>query len=202
MGGVEMSSLAVQPRYTPQEYLALERAATEKSEYVNGEIYAMAGTSKRHNRITVNLLRKLSTQLDGRPCEAYIIDIRVKVSETGMYTYPDLTVICGDVQVEDDHEDILLNPTLIVEVLSPSTEAYDRGEKFAHYRKIPSLTDYLLVAQDRIHVEHFVRQGNQWLLSEYDDLEAAFDLTAIGCRLTLRDIYDKITWPIEKGADA
>jgi Uma2 family endonuclease len=192
-----MSSLAIQPRYTPQEYLARERAATEKSEYVNGEIYAMAGASEWHNLIAVNLLFAFKGQLRERPCKTYTSDMRVKVSETGMYTYPDVTVACGDVQFEDAHHDTLLNPTLIVEVLSPSTENYDRGKKFARYRKIASLTDYLLVAQDRIHVEHFVRQGPWWRFSEYDDPAATFDLTAIGCRLTLRDIYDHISFPVE-----
>jgi Uma2 family endonuclease len=199
-----MSSLAIQEHYTPQEYLALERAAIQKSEYVNGEIYAMAGASGRHVRIMCNIVAELNGQLKGSPCAVYGSDMRVKVSETGMYTYPDVTVACGDVQFEGAHHDTLLNPTLIVEVLSPSTEDYDRGEKFAHYRKIASLNDYLMVAQDRIHVEHFVRQGPWWRFAEYDDLEATFDLTAIGCRLMLRDIYDKISFPVagEKGTGA
>src|SRR5690242_1556857 len=145
------------PRYTPEEYLAHERQAEHKSEYIAGQIIAMSGASRAHNRISVNLLRVLSSQtLDG-PCETYGSDLRVKVSARGMYTYPDVTVVCGRQEFEDAQVDTLLNPTLIVEILSPSTEAYDRGAKFGYYRALPSLREYLLVAQDQVLLEHYVR---------------------------------------------
>ncbi len=154
-----MSSTAVQPRYTPEQYLALDRKADYKSEYINGHVIAMAGASRRHNLIAGNLYREVSQQLRGRPCEAYISDMRVKVGLTGLYTYPDVVMVCGDIHFEDGDNDTLLNPTAIVEVLSTSTEAYDRGEKFAHYRRLESLQEYLLVAQDKVRIEYYVRQG-------------------------------------------
>ena len=166
-----MSTLA-QQYYTPEEYLALERKAEYKSEYINGEIYAMSGASRAHILITVNLTRELSTQLRGRPCEVYASDMRVKVSPTGMYTYPDVAAVCGEARFEDGQVDTLTNPSVIIEVLSPSTEAYDRGEKFAHYRKLQSLAEYVLVAQDKMRVEHFARhgeRGEQWVLTEISD---------------------------------
>src|SRR6476661_5007696 len=141
--------------YTSDQYLALEREAEYRSELVNGQIYSMSGASREHNLITTNLSREISTQLRGKPCETYSSDMRVKISPTGMYTYPDVTVACGEPRFEDDHVDTLLNPTVIVEVLSPSTEAYDRGEKFAHYRKLDTLSDYVLISQDKARVEHF-----------------------------------------------
>ena len=148
-------------RCTPEEYLARERQTSGKSEFYGGEIFAMTGASRWHNLIVSNILRELSSQLKGRPCVAYPSDMRVKVSTTGLYTYPDVVVVCGDEQFEDTEQDTLLNPTLIVEVLSPSTVRYDRVEKSAHYRKLDSLQEYLLVAQDRPHVEHYARQSSQ-----------------------------------------
>lgn len=189
-----MPSLA-QPRSTPEHYLVLERRATERSEYVNGHIFAMAGASRQHNLITGNVFGELRAQLRGRPCEAYINDMRVKVSATGLYTYPDVAALCGEPHFEDTHVDTLLNPSVIVEVLSNSTEAYDRGEKFAHYRRLESLTDYVLIAQDKIRVEQYVRQGDQWVLSEISDLGGVVRLSAIGCEVALRDIYDKVEFP-------
>src|SRR5439155_11928006 len=186
-----MPSVAMQPRYTPEEYLALERKADYKSEYANGQVIAMAGVSRSHNLIAGNLYREVSQQLRGRPCEAYISDMRVKVSRTGLYTYPDVVVVCGEIHFEDVHNDTLLNPTMIVEVLSASTEAYDRGEKFAHYRRLESLQEYLLVAQDKVRIEHYVRQGTKWVLSELSDLNDTVPLATIDCAITLRDVYDK-----------
>lgn len=187
-----MSSQAKQ-RYTPEEYLALERQAQCKSEYYAGEIFAMAGASRWHNLIVTNVVREISLQLKGRPCTTYPSDMRVKVSPTGLYTYPDVTVVCGDAQFEDTQQDTLLNPTLIVEVLSESTEAYDRGGKFAYYRKLPSLLEYVLIAQTKPHVEHYVRQpDNRWLLAEADQLHDAIHLPSIDCRLALAEVYDKV----------
>lgn len=182
-----------QKRYTPEEYLALERAAQCKSEYYAGDIFAMAGASRWHNLIVTNVLRELSLQLKGQPCTTYPSDMRVKVSPTGLYTYPDVTVVCGEAQFEDNQQDTLLNPTLIVEVLSDSTEAYDRGGKFAHYRKLASLMEYVLIAQTKPHIEHYVRQpDNRWLLSEADSLSDTVHLPSIDCRLALAEVYDKV----------
>jgi len=187
-----MPSTAMQPHYTPEEYLMLERKADYKSEYVNGQIIAMAGASRIHNLIAGNLYREVSQQLRGRPCEAYISDMRVKVSHTGLYTYPDVVVVCGEIRFEDVDNDTLLNPTVIVEVLSTSTEAYDRGEKFAHYRRLESLQAYALVAQDQVRIEHYVRQGAQWVLSEASTLDETVLFAAIDCDVALRDVYDKV----------
>jgi Uma2 family endonuclease len=159
---------------------------------MDGQIMAMAGASRMHNLIAGNLYREVSQQLRGRPCEAYISDMRVKVSPTGLYTYPDVVVVCGDIRFEDDHHDTLLNPTVIVEVLSASTEAYDRGDKFAHYRRLEALQDYLLVSQDKVRVEHYVRQGVLWVLSEASMLDETVHLASIGCEVALRDIYEKV----------
>lgn len=178
---------------TPQEYLAIERQAEYKSEYFNGQVFAMSGASKRHNLITGNVLAELHAQLKKRPCTIYPSDMRLKVNATGLYTYPDVTVVCDEAQFDDDQQDTLLNPTVIVEVLSKSTEAYDRGEKFEHYRKLPSLAEYILIPQDKYHVEHYVRQpDNQWLLSETDSLQDTIQLPSINCYLAMADVYDKV----------
>lgn len=189
-----MPSLA-QSRYTPEHYLTLERQAKHRSEYINGSIVAMAGASRQHNLIAGNVFGELRTQLRGRPCEAYINDMRVKISVTGLYTYPDVAALCGEPQFEDSHVDTLLNPSVIVEVLSESTEAYDRGEKFAHYRRLESLRDYVLIAQDKVRVEHYVRQGDQWVLSEANALTSTIHLSSINCKLALRDIYERVEFP-------
>jgi Uma2 family endonuclease len=187
-----MSSQA-QKHYTPEEYLALERQAPCKSEYYAGEIFAMAGASRWHNLIVANVVGELRSQLKGRPCATYPSDIRVKVSPTGLYTYPDVTVVCGEAQFEDNQQDTLLNPTLIVEVLPESTEAYDRGGKFAHYRKLAFLMEYVLIAQTKPHIEHYVRQpDNRWLRVEADSLHNAVHLASIDCRLALAEVYDKV----------
>jgi Uma2 family endonuclease len=184
-----------QPLVSPTEYLALERSAREKSEYINGRIYAMAGASRLHNLIVANILRELGTQLRGRPCEAYANDMRVKVQRTGMYTYPDVVALCEEPRLEDVELDTLLNPSVIVEVLSPSTESYDRGEKFAHYRRLESLQEYVLVAQVTRRVEHFRREGDSWVLTEISDPGGELRLSSLGCTLQLADIYDRIEIP-------
>lgn len=186
--------------FTPQQYLAQEREAEYKSEYVGGQIYAMSGASREHNLIAGNIFADLHAQLRSQPCESYMSDMRVKVSSTGMYTYPDVVVVCGEPHFEDEHVDTLLNPTVLIEVLLPSTEAYDRGEKFAHYRRLTSLTDYLLVSQDKARVEHFVRQGiksSQWVLTEISGLDSVLQLPSVGCKVALRDVYNKVDLPDE-----
>lgn len=183
-------------RLTPEEYLTLEREAEYKSEYFAGEVFATAGASARHVLIVTNVVRELGTQLRRRPCTVYASDLRVRVSATGLYTYPDVVVVCGEPQWADDQRDTLLNPTLIVEVLSDSTKDYDRGGKFEHYRTLDSLAEYLLVAQDKVHVEHFVRQpDNRWMLSETNNLSDTITLEAIGCTLDLAEVYDKVELP-------
>jgi Uma2 family endonuclease len=182
-----------QKRIPPEEYLALERKAAHKSEYLNGKIFAMGGASERHVLIVTNIVSELRGQLKKRPCSVYSTDLRVKVAPTGLYTYPDVIVVCGKALFDDDQKDTLLNPTLIVEVLSESTKDYDRGGKFEHYRTVESFKEYVLVAQDKPHVEHFVRQPDRrWLLSETNRIEDTLDLTSIGCRLALVEVYDKV----------
>jgi Uma2 family endonuclease len=190
--------MSLQPKthLTPEEYLAIERKAEYKSEYFNGEMFAMSGASERHVSIVANLVYLLVGQLRGRPCKAYASDMRVRVSPTGLYTYPDVVVVCGQAQFADEQQDTLLNPTLIVEVLSESTKDYDRGGKFEHYRSLASLSEYVLIAQDKHHVEHFVRQSdNRWLLSETNRLEDTIHLSSIDCDLVLAEVYDKVELP-------
>jgi Uma2 family endonuclease len=192
-----MSSLP-QTLYSPEEYLALERKAEYKSEYINGQILAMSGASKTHNLIRGNIFAAIHSQLRGKPCEVYIGDMRVKVNPMGMYTYPDVVAVCGEGRFEDEQIDTLTNPTVVVEVLSPSTEAYDRGVKFAHYRKLASLQEYVLVAQDEVRIEYFARHsgpGGQWMLTEISELDGTLHLASIGCDLALRDIYDRVEFP-------
>ena len=189
-------SLHPKPGITPEEYLAIDRKAEYKSEYLAGEMLAMAGASERHVSIVANVMYLLIGQLKGRPCKAYSSDMRVKVSPTGLYTYPDVVVVCGQPQFADEQKDTLRNPTLIVEVLSESMKDYDRGEKFEHYRTLPSLSEYVLIAQDKYHVEHFVRQpDNRWLLSETNRSEDTIHLPSIACDLALTEVYDKVEMP-------
>ena len=178
---------------TAEEYLEIERKAEYKSEYYQGEMFAMAGASFTHNLLVGNLVRELGQQLRSRPCSALPSDMRVRVSPTGLYTYPDVVVVCGEPRFPDDQKDTLLNPSLLVEVLSPSTEAYDRGRKFDHYQSIESLGQYLLVATDRIHADLFTRQADgSWLLTSASRMEDSLDLQSVGCRLTLADVYEKV----------
>lgn len=188
-------SQQIQPYISPQEYLRLERQSEHKSEYVNGQIFAMTGASRKHNLITTNISSSLHTQLKGRPCEVYAIDMRVKVRATGLYTYPDVAVACGEPEFEDDFVDTLLNPTLLVEVLSPSTERYDRIAKSSYYRTIESLAEHLLVAQDEIRVEQYSKQPNgEWSLFEYVTLDSTAQLHSINCTLVLSEVYDRINF--------
>jgi Uma2 family endonuclease len=182
---------------SPQEYLARERKAEYKSEYLRGEIFAMSGVSREHNLIAGNVFGEIRRQFRGRACEVYMSDVRVKVEDSGLYTYPDVVAVCEEPQFEDDEVDTLLNPTLIVEVLSKSTEGYDRGAKFEHYRKLTSLREYVLIAQDKPHVEHFIRQeGGMWLLWETGDLEVVVRLPAVKAELTVAEIYEKVVFPV------
>jgi Uma2 family endonuclease len=184
---------------TPEEYLALERQAETKSEYFRGEVFAMAGASFAHTSISFNLLVSLAPQLKRGLCTARSSDLRVNVRATNFYAYPDIVVVCGQPQFEDRQRDTLVNPTVIFEILSHSTEGYDRGEKFAQYRMFESLTDYVLVSQYRPSAEHFTRQPDEsWLLKAYAGLEAVLSIPSIGCELPLADIYDQVEWPEEE----
>lgn len=186
-------SLQPKPLLSREEYLVLERAAAYKSEYFRGEVFAIAGASPSHVLIVTNIVAALHGQLRQSPCSVYSTDLRVKVGASGLYTYPDVVVICGEMLFDDALKDTVLNPTLIVEVLSDSTKDYDRGEKFEQYRKIPSFVEYVLVAQDHCHVEHFVKQTNgDWLLSETERITAVFNLLVLDCTLRLADIYEKV----------
>lgn len=180
---------------TPEEYLAFERKSKTKHEYFAGRLVEMAaGATRAHNLIVSNVIFVFMRQLRGRSGEVYPSEIRVKVPATGLYTYPDVTVVATEARLEDPERDILLNPTIIVEVLSDSTENYDRGEKFHSYRTIESLQEYVMIAQDSYHIEHYVRQPNgQWLLSEATTLAETIHLPTIACDLPLADVYDKVT---------
>lgn len=194
-----MSSAAEKRRYTAEEYLALERKAPFKSEYYRGEIFAMSGASREHNLIAGNLFSSIRSQFLDRPCETFMSDMRVRVLPTGLYTYPDVVAVCGEPRFEDDEVDTLINPTLVIEVLSPSTERYDRGAKFGQYRRIESLREFLLASQDEVLVEHYVRHGEEWVLTAYDRRETVLKLDSIGCEVSLRDAYSKVDVP-EGGA--
>jgi Uma2 family endonuclease len=177
---------------TPEEYLEIERRAERKSEYYKGEVFAMAGASRKHGLIVANLVAELRQQLKKKPCEVYPTDMRLRVAPTGLYTYPDVIVVCGEPQFADDQSDTLLNPTLIIEVLSPSTQDYALGRKFEHYRTLPSLTDYLTVAQNRPHTEHRYRQDSHWTLVDYDGITQTISLPSIDAVLSLAEVYDKV----------
>lgn len=188
--------MAAQPQalLRPEEYLAIERRAAWKSEYIAGEMFAMAGASRRHNLIVANVLRVLGNQLLDSPCNVYPSAMRLKIPKTGNYTYPDVVVARGEEQFEDEALDTLLNPVVIIEVLSESTEAYDRGKKFAQYQSMASLVDYVLIAQDSIGIEHYVRQHDTttWSYTAFHDLADVVPLQAVGCQLACKDVYAKV----------
>jgi len=178
---------------TEQEFLSRERKSDFRSEYYRGELFAMAGGSREHNLIAANISRSLGNQLAERPCELYQSDMKVRVSATGLCTYPDVVVGCGDLQWADDEKDVLLNPIVLAEVLSESTAAYDCGPKAANYRLLDSLQEYLLVDQNLAFVEHYVRVNEEtWSITHHDGLKAAIELRSVRCRLSLADVYAKV----------
>ena len=188
-----MSVSASEKRVTESEFLAIERTAAFKSEFFEGDVFAMSGGTRWHSLIGTNLARELGNQLSGRPCTPYNGDLRVKVEATGLLTYPDLSVVCEEPRFLDDEMDTLLNPSVIFEVLSESTEAYDRGKKFENYRKMTSLREYLLVSQSEPRIEQFLRQPDeQWLLREVTGAMSALAMTSIGISVSLAEIYSGV----------
>jgi Uma2 family endonuclease len=182
---------------TPEDYLKFERASETKHEYLAGEIFAMSGVSRSHDRIVNSISSYLYAQLLEGPCESFSSDMRVKVHSSVYYTYPDLSVVCGEQEFEDSAVDTLLNPTIVIEVLSPSTERYDRGKKFNHYKTVSSLQEYILIAQDSPQVERFVRRPDgEWTFTVLVGLEAVLELPLIQCRLPLEKIYERVNFDI------
>ena len=187
-----MTSVAIQTQLSPEEYITRERKAITKSEFVSGKIVAMADASYQHTVITMNISGELYGQLKDRECTVHTTDMRVKASATSSYFYPDIVVVCDKPRFEDNTFDILLNPIVIIEVLSPSTEDYDRIDKFSHYQKLKTLQEYILVSQDEVHVEHYQRHGTLWKPTEFRSLENVLSLPSIACELFLTDIYRRI----------
>jgi Uma2 family endonuclease len=185
-------------RYTEAEYLALEDAAPYKSEYVNGRIYAMSGGSEGHNQIVFNLTGEVRGQIRGRPCRGFNESTRVRVTATGGYFYPDLSALCGRPEWYGEGAiKMLVNPSTIVEVLSPTTADFDRGDKFGHYRRIPALDEYLILEQDRVLAELRVRAGDVWTLRVLTGLDDVVELPSVGCALRLRDLYEGVEFPAD-----
>jgi Uma2 family endonuclease len=178
-----------------EEYLAMERDSQEKHEYLDGEIYLMSGGTGNHSFIAANTVASLHAVLRKSPCMVGTSDLRVQVNGTGLYTYPDISVVCDPPLWTDNRHDTLLNPVLLIEVLSPSTESYDRGRKFQHYRALESLQEYVLIAQDQARIERYLRQPDgQWLYADATGMDASIELASIGCTLALADVYDKINF--------
>ena len=189
-----MSTSALK-RLSLDEYIAHERQATEKSQFFDGELFAMAGGSHNHSLIGSNLVGESRNVLKPRDCQVHGSDMRV-VCPSGLGTYPDCLIVCGPPEFADTQNDTLTNPTIIFEVLSPSTESFDRGGKFGHYQSLPSLREYVLVSQDRMRIEHFVRQpqADQWLLTVIEGIDADLVLPTIEIRLSLAEIYAKVSF--------
>ncbi|HZB46012.1 MAG TPA: Uma2 family endonuclease [Pyrinomonadaceae bacterium] len=183
-------------RYTLEEYFELERKSEERFEFWDGEVFCMSGVSREHDQIESNLNFHLRAKLAGRKCRAFLANMRLKVPSAPPYRYADLSALCGEAKFEEiGGVDALLNPSLLIEVLSPSTEAYDRGDKFTHYKSIPCFDEYLLVAQHRAHVTHFAKQSDgSWAYNEYNDLEATLKLSSLDCELTMREVYENVSF--------
>jgi Uma2 family endonuclease len=194
-----MSVAAVQRYFTLAEYLAREAAATFKSEFYRGEIFAMAGGTPEHNIVAVNVLGSLWGMLAGKSCRPFNSDQQIRIRANGLITYPDISIVCGDLQRDPDSSNAINNPSVIVEVLSDSTESYDRGKKFGLYRQLESLREYILIAQDEAHVERYVRQADDtWVLTIYSGLDAQLEVATVNCSLPLNEIYSGVTFPPPK----
>jgi Uma2 family endonuclease len=204
-----MSLPQTQIRYTEDQYLSIERESEERHEYLDGQIYAMAGESPEHGAICTNLTVDVGLQLRGTRCQAFGKDMKVRsgplprrrYSQKGLYSYPDLVVVCGELQFLDDNRDVIINPKVIIEVSSPSTEAFDRGEKFRRYRAHnPSLTDYLIVAQNHPFIEHFaLRENGEWVIAaSVTELSGIVHIASVNCTLRLVEVYDRVEFPEEE----
>jgi Uma2 family endonuclease len=188
-----MSTQPKMPLLTEEEYLAIERKAAFKSEYFQGEMFAMAGAREPHNLLAANLLALIHQQFRGRPCRVYPSDMRVNIPSVPLYTYPDVSALCQEPEFRGDSRDNLLNPTFIAEVLSESTESYDRGRKFELYQSLSSLREYLLISSDRVRVELYtIQPSGKWLLTTASRLDDTIALDSICCRITVSDLYDKV----------
>lgn len=183
--------------YTLEEYLELDRNADARLEYWQGEVFDMSGVSEEHSEIEINLMLQLGPQLRQRGCRVFPANIRIKVPSLPPYRYGDLSALCGKAKFEEiGGVDVLTNPQLIVEVFSASTSDYDRGDKFSHYKSIPSFCEYLLIAQHRPHVTQFIKEGeNRWVQHEFSQLDDVLKLVALDCELTLRDVYENVAFP-------
>lgn len=188
---------------TPAEYLAFERAAATRHEYYNGLIVAQAGASRQHNLIATNVVAFVHPRISRQSCETYSSDMRVRIPRTSMYVYPDVVIVCGRPEFEDDHGDILLNPIIVIEILSPATEQVDRGRKARAYRSIPSLREYVLIAQDRAFIERYVRQpdAHLWLLEDIQEPDGVLTLESVGVAISLADVYAQVVFEPEPEPD-
>ena len=183
------------PYYSVEEYFRIDEDTEYRNEYYRGEIFAMSGGTANHNRIAGNIFGELYSKLANGPCEAFISDLRILVERAELYTYPDVAVVCGPLKFVEGRTDTITNPIVIVEVLSPSTESYDRGKKFEFYRGLDTLRDYVLIDQDRLYVEHFSHAGDrQWMLRVFDDAADVLDLESIGVQIALSTIYQRVAW--------
>lgn len=194
-----LAKIKPQNFHTPEEYLDFEREAKTRHEFLNGEIYAMAGESLSHSRVCINLSGEVRDKLKGKPCEALSPNMKVRTSTASLFSYPDLTVVCGEPQFHDTKKDVLVNPQAIFEVLSPSTEIYERTTKFQRYRLgNPTLTDYFLISQDKPFVEHFTKQADDnWVYRSYSELEESVKIESLNCELSLQEIYDRVKFEIQ-----
>ena len=192
-----MANVLLQPHcYTPEEYLALERDAEFKSEYFEGGIFVMQGASDPHTIIGINIAGEFYLQLKGSSCVARSSDIKIRTPDRGMFSYADLTVVCGQARFHDGTKDVLINPKVLVEILSPSSEAFDRGKKFAKYKLLESFTDYILIAQDEPQIDYFIKQpSGDWLQKSVSGMEAEISIASVDCTLRLSDVYSNVTFP-------
>jgi Uma2 family endonuclease len=195
-------------RYTVEEYLEMERASEVRHEYLDGRIFEMSGESLSHGRISTNLVISLGLQLRGKPCDVLSKDTKIQSGwlprprqmMKGLFSYPDVVIVCGLPQFHDEYQEILINPNVIIEVLSDTTEKFDRGEKFRRYRAhLSTLTDYVLVSQNRPFIDHFSRsEGETWMFIPVEGLESTLQLASLDCALPLSEIYDRVEFPIEQ----
>jgi Uma2 family endonuclease len=204
-GGIIMDALPDEKIYmTPEAYLDFDRISEIKYEYFEGKIVAMTGAKKNHNLINANLTADLVARFraEGSTCRVFSNDMRVKIGNKTGFAYPDIAIACGNLEFEDDELDILNNPIVIIEILSESTEAYDRGDKFAYYRAVPTLLEYILVSQNKCRIEQFVRkEGRMWSMLYYEDMGQVVKIESIDCEVPLSDIYKWVEFDQPSGHD-